>query len=165
MEEEDHDDFLLQTGAQHAGKKKAIKAGGDPADLLKLDPGASNPFKPKAKAFSAHSGGVIETFKGLEEGWGIDKLSEEEQEQNALNAYNLAKQARDSAISTAEASKAEKEGIKADRESEKAKAESDKAEQENMLEGDEASLESTDQECKSKTEEWDERSKVRSGEH
>merc|ERR1719310_1158040 len=94
MEEEDHDDFLLQTGAQHVHKKKAIKSGGDPADLLKLDPGASNPFKPKAKTFSAHSGGVIETFKGLEDGWGIDKLSEEEQEANALNAYKLAKQAR-----------------------------------------------------------------------
>merc|ERR1719191_1792454 len=33
-----------------------------------------------------------------------------------------------------------------------------------MLEGDEASLESTEQECKSKTEEWDERSKIRDGE-
>merc|ERR1719337_623700 len=33
-----------------------------------------------------------------------------------------------------------------------------------MLEGDEASLESTDQECKNKTEEWEERSKIRSGE-
>merc|ERR1719443_2238996 len=61
-------------------------------------------------------------------------------------------------------SKSEKEGIKADREAAKAQAESDKAEQENMLGGDEASLESCDQECKSKTEEWDERSKIRSAE-
>merc|ERR1712224_672551 len=57
-----------------------------------------------------------------------------------------------------------KEGIKADRVSEKAQAESDKAEQERMLVGDEASLESTDQSCKTKTQEWDERSKIRSGE-
>merc|ERR1719261_297419 len=33
-----------------------------------------------------------------------------------------------------------------------------------MLEGDEASLESCDQECKTKTQEWEERSKIRSGE-
>merc|ERR1719454_1175882 len=130
MEEEDHDDMLLQTGAQHVNRKKAVKAGGDPADLLKLDPGASNPFKPKAKAFSAHSGGGIETFKGLEDGWGIDKLSEEEQETNAINAYKLAKQARDSAIGAAQRSKAQKESIKSDKESAKAQAESDKAEQE-----------------------------------
>jgi hypothetical protein len=164
MEEEDHDDMLLQTGAKHVNRKKAIKAGGDPADLLKLDPGASNPFKPKAKTFSAHSGGVIETFKGLEDGWGIDKLSEEEQETNAINAYKLAKQARDSAIATAEASKAEKESIKGDKEGEKAQAESTLSETTNQLEGDSASQESTDADCKTMTAEYDERTKIRNGE-
>merc|ERR1719390_167722 len=81
-----------------------------------------------------------------------------------MNAYNLAKQARDSAISTAEASKAEKEGIKADRESEKGQAESSLAEQKNMLEGDTASLESTDADCKTMAAEYDQRTKVRNGE-
>merc|ERR1719454_904851 len=152
----------MQEEEQSLIQKSAVR--GSPEDLLKLDPSKGNPFKPKAKAFSAHQGGVIETFKQMEEGWAADKISEDEQETNALNAYKLAKQARDSAISTAEASKSEKEGIKADRESEKARAESDKAEQERMFEGDEASLESTDQECKTKTEEWEERSKIRSGE-
>merc|ERR1719454_2536189 len=152
----------MQEEEQSLIQKSAVR--GSPEDLLKLDPSKGNPFKPKAKAFSAHEGGVIETFKHLEEGWSIDKISEDEQETNALNAYKLAKQARDSAISTAEASKSEKEGIKADRESEKARAESDKAEQERMFEGDEASLESTDHDCKIKTQEWDERSKIRSGE-
>merc|ERR1719443_125598 len=127
----------------------------------------NNKLNARVKKFDAEVGAenrVIDTFKHMEEGWAADKLSEDEQETNALQAYKLAKQARDSAISTAEASKSEKEGIKADRESAKAQAESDKAEQENMLEGDEASLESTDQECKSKTEEWNERSKIRDGE-
>merc|ERR1719390_128779 len=81
-----------------------------------------------------------------------------------MNAYNLAKQARDSAISTAEASKAEKEGIKADKESEKGQAESSLAEQKNMLEGDTASLESTDADCKTMAAEYDQRTKVRNGE-
>jgi len=127
----------------------------------------NNKLNARVKKFGAEVGAenrVIDTFTHMEEDWAADKLSEDEQEANALQAYKLAKQARDSAISTAEASKSEKEGIKADRESAKAQAESDKAEQENMLEGDEASLESTDQECKSKTEEWDERSKIRSAE-
>merc|ERR1719248_136333 len=54
--------------------------------------------------------------------------------------------------------------IRSDREAQKSQADSNLAETENMLEGDTASLESTDQECKSKTEEWDERSKIRDGE-
>jgi len=158
MEEEDKAarTTFLQVHAQH---KK-----GSPEDLLKLDPSKGNPFKPKAKAFSAHSGGVIETFKTMEEGWSVDKLSEEEQETNAINAYKLAKQARENAISAAESAKAEKESIKSDKESQKAQAESSKEEQQKMLEGDTASLESTDSDCKTKKAEWDERSKIRSGE-
>merc|ERR1719333_1453582 len=145
-------------------QKSVQREKGSPEDLLKLDPSKGNPFKPKAKAFSAHAGGVIETFKHLEEDWSVDKLTEEEQETNALNAYKLAKQARDNAISAAESAKAEKESIKSDKESQKAQAESNKAEEETMLEGDTASLENTDSECKTKKAEWDERSKVRSGE-
>merc|ERR1719428_1310493 len=122
---------LVELGARRKAKKVAIKAAG-PEDLLKLNPGKNNPFKPKAKVFSNHEGGVIETFKHLEEGWSIDKLSEEEQETNALNAYKLAKQARDTAISTAKASKNEKEGIKGSKESEKATAEDSKSEKEGI---------------------------------
>merc|ERR1719454_750325 len=114
----------MQEEEQSLIQKSAVR--GSPEDLLKLDPSKGNPFKPKAKAFSAHQGGVIETFKHLEEDWAADKLAEEEQETNAINAYNLAKQARDSAISTAEASKSEKESIKADRESEKESIKADR---------------------------------------
>merc|ERR1719207_27677 len=176
MEEEEQaaSNALMQTSARHLVRKAAAaeeaakaalkKAKGSPEDLLKLNPGANNPFKPKAKTFSSHEGGGIETFKGLEEGWGIDKLSEEEQETNALNAYKLAKQARDTAIKTAEDSKAEKESIKSDKESEKAQAVSNRDETQRMLEGDTASLESTDSDCKTKAAEWDERTKIRNGE-
>merc|ERR1719313_3306144 len=60
LEEEDRaaKGVFLQKHAQHTK--------GNPEDLLKLDPSKGNPFKPKAKAFSAHAGGVIETFKHLE---------------------------------------------------------------------------------------------------
>merc|ERR1719284_2243913 len=167
MEEEENaaSNALLQTGARHVVRKAvAAKAAKGPEDLLKLNPGANNPFKPKAKTFSSHEGGVIETFKGLEEGWGIDKLSEEEQETNALNAYKLAKQARDTAIKTAEDAKADKEDSKSDKESEKANAVSTRDETQKMLEGDTATLESTDSDCKTKAAEWDERTKIRNGE-
>jgi hypothetical protein len=157
---------VLEEGEQAASATTLLQVAdkATPEDLLKLDPSKGNPFKPKAKAFSAHAGGVIETFKKLEDDWGIDKLSEEEQEQNAINAYRLAKQARDSAIGATTRSKAQKESIKSDKESAKAQAEGEKAEQERELSSDTASLESTDQECKTKNEEWAERSKVRSGE-
>merc|ERR1719174_150154 len=161
-ESEDEAMEFVELGSRRKHKKASLK--GSPEDLLKLNPGANNPFKPKAKTFSSHEGGVIETFKGLEEGWGIDKLSEEEQETNALNAYKLAKQARDTAIKTAEDSKADKEGIKSDKESEKAQAVSLRDETQRMLEGDTASLESTDSDCKTKAAEWDERTKIRNGE-
>merc|ERR1719174_2274920 len=176
MEEEEQaaSNAMMQTSARHlvrkaAAAEEAAKGAleatkGSPEDLLKLNPGANNPFKPKAKTFSSHEGGFIETFKGLEEGWGIDKLSEEEQETNALNAYKLAKQARDTAIKTAEDSKADKEGIKSDKESEKGQAEGSLAEEKNMLEGDTNSLESTDADCKTMTAEFDERTKIRNGE-
>jgi len=152
-----------EEAAANAENAAFLQKAKDP-ELLKLNPGKNNPFKPKAKVFSSHEGGVIETFKGLEDGWNIDKLSAEEQETNALNAYKLAKQARDTAIKTAEDAKTEKEGIKADKESERATAESDKAEQEKMLTGDSQTLDTTDQDCKTKTAEWDERSSIRNGE-
>merc|ERR1719321_633864 len=140
MEESNEDEFI-QIGSHK----------GDPKDLLKLDPGKNNPFKPKAKVFSAHEDGVIATFKKLEEGWSIDKLSEEEQETNALNAFNLAKQARDTATQTAKDSKAAKEGIKADAESERANAQSSLDETEKSLAADTATTEDTDRTCKTRT--------------
>merc|ERR1719440_186554 len=104
---------FVELGSRRKHKKASLKRG--PEDLLKLDPGKNNPFKPKAKVFSNHEGGVIETFKHLEDGWNIDKLSEEEQETNALNAFNLAKQARETATATAKATKTVKESVKSDK--------------------------------------------------
>merc|ERR1719428_2219816 len=92
-----------------------------------------------------------------------EKLDSTQQETNKLNAYNLAKQARDSAIKAAQASKSEKEGIKADQASEKADAESLRSETERALAGDSVSLDDTDAECKTGQAEHNEIVKVRSG--
>merc|ERR1719321_1197876 len=120
--------------------------------------------KPAAKTYSFKSGGIIETFKAMKAEFEADKLDSTTAETNKLNAYNLAKQERDTALSTAKDSKKEKEDIKGDKESEKATSESTKSETETALADDTATLEQTDKECKTVTSEWDERSAIREGE-
>merc|ERR1719240_1295860 len=120
--------------------------------------------KPSAKTYSFKSGGIIETFKAMKAEFEADKLDSTTAETNKLNAYNLAKQERDTAISTASDSKKEKEDIKGDKESEKANSETAKSETQSALNGDTATLEQTDKECKTVTGEWEERSAIREGE-
>merc|ERR1719161_116180 len=55
--------------------------------------------KPAAKTYSFKSGGIIETFKAMKAEFEADKLDSTSAETNKLNAYNLAKQERDTAIS------------------------------------------------------------------
>merc|ERR1719213_942193 len=142
---------LLQTDAQ---KKVVQKA----ATLAKAM------GKPAAKTYSFKLGGIIETFKAMKAEFEADKLDSTSAETNKLNAYNLAKQERDTAISTAKDSKKEKEDIKGDKESEKATSESTLSETETALADDTATLEQTDKECKTVTGEWEERSGIREGE-
>jgi len=141
---------LLQTDAQKVVKK---------AESLAKAMG-----KPAAKTYSFKSGGIIETFKAMKAEFEADKLDSTSAETNKLNAYNLAKQERDTAISTAKDSKKEKEDIKGDKESEKATASSTLSETETALADDTATLEQTDKECKTVTGEWEERSGIREGE-
>merc|ERR1719199_1057702 len=141
---------LLQTGA-----KKAVEK----AQALAQAMG-----KPAAKTYSFKSGGIIETFKAMKAEFEADKLDSTTAETNKLNAYNLAKQARDTAISTAKASKKEKEDIKGDKEGDKATSESTLSETETALSDDTATYEQSDKECKTVTGEWEERSGIREGE-
>merc|ERR1712054_548029 len=73
---------------------------------------AKQPKKPKAKVYSFKSQGVIELLKKLMEKFETDQLDATKAETNALNAYNLAKQAREEALDAAQNSKDEKEKIK-----------------------------------------------------
>merc|ERR1719265_1173822 len=120
--------------------------------------------KPAAKTYSFKSGGIIETFKAMKAEFEADKLDSTSAETNKLNAYNLAKQARDEAIKTAKASKKDKEDIKGGKESTKAASETTKSATETALSDDTASLELTDKECKTTTGQWEERSATREGE-
>merc|ERR1719401_529775 len=107
---------------------------------------------------------LLETFEKLAYEWNEKKAMESEEEMNEWNAYKLAKQARDDAIDAARSAEAEKTRIRSERAAQKSQADSNLAETENMLEADTASMENMDSECKTKKAEWDERSKVRSGE-
>merc|ERR1719428_820024 len=141
---------LLQTGANKAVQK---------AQALAQALG-----KPAAETYSFKSGGIIETFKAMKAEFEQDKLDSTTAETNKLNAYNLAKQARDSALSSAKDSKKEKEDIKGDKESAKANSETSKSEASNALSDDTATLEQTDKECTTVTAEWQERSTIREDE-
>merc|ERR1719269_156120 len=134
------------------------------AKVEKVKALANTMGKPAAKTYSFKSGGIIETFKAMKAEFEADKLDSTSAETNKLNAYNLAKQERDTAISTAKDSKKEKEDIKGDKESDKATSESTKSETETALSDDTATLEQTDKECKTVTGEWEERSAIREGE-
>merc|ERR1719265_816554 len=120
--------------------------------------------KPAAKTYTFKSGVIIETFKSMKAEFEAEKLDSTSAETNKLNSYNLAKQARDTALSTAKDSKKEKEDIKGDKESDKANSETAKGEEQGALDGDSASFEQTDKECKTMTGEWEERSSIRANE-
>jgi len=148
---------LLQTSTNMAVEK--AKALAQKARVLAMAMG-----KPEAKTYSFKSGGIIETFKAMKAEFEADKLDSTTAETNKLNAYNLAKQARDTTVSSAKDSKKEKEDIKGDKEADKANAETSKSEASNALADDTATLEQTDKECKTVTGEWQERSEIREGE-
>jgi len=144
---------LLQTNGKSTNQKVA-----------KVQVLAEAMGKPAAKTYTFKSGAIIETFKSMKAEFEAEKLDSTTAETNKLNAYTLAKQARDKAKSTAAASKKEKEDIKGDKESEKATSESTLGETEGALSGDTASMEQTDKECKTMTSQWEERSSIRANE-
>jgi len=144
---------FLQTGVKSTNTKVA-----------KVQVLAEAMGKPAAKTYTFKSGAIIETFKSMKAQFEADKLDSTSAETNKLNAYNLAKQARDKAVSTAKDSKKEKEDIKGDKGSDKANSETALSETEKALSGDTATLEQTDKECKTVTGEWEQRSAVREGE-
>jgi len=93
-----------------------------------------------------------------------EKVTALKEETNSANAYNLEKQARDSAIEAATKSENEKNVQLNDCESDLTEAESDLENVQGELETDEATLETTEKTCSTRDEEWAERSKTRNAE-
>merc|ERR1719183_774028 len=116
------------------------------------------------KAYNFKSRNIIELLKELQRKFEDDLLVSTKAETNAENAYALEKQARDAANAAADKSKKEKTAslgeVKADLTQHKA----DLADTETELETDSATLAETQKACDQKTQEWEERSAVRSNE-
>merc|ERR1719409_1289875 len=75
----------------------------------------------RVKKYESKSGGVIEMLKTMRDDFKRQLVDSTKEETNALNAYNLAKQAQEYAISEAEETKAAKEDAKGSTEEKLAK--------------------------------------------
>merc|ERR1719321_2081663 len=122
------------------------------------------PKKPKAKVYSFKSQGVIELLKKLKEKFETDKLETTKAETNALNAYNLAKQAREEALEAAQKSKDEKEKLMGQAEEDLVAAEEDLTETKDDLAKNEESLETVTADCQAKADEYKSRSEAQASE-
>jgi len=131
----------------------------DPVDVAAMGDRAKH-----VKKYSFKSGNVIELLKQLLLKFEDDLVEVEKEETNSLNAYSLAKDARDNAKKAAEESKKEKETILGEVESELAEAKGDLKDTQDELAADTKTLGSTEKSCSVKKSEWAERSEVRSNE-
>jgi len=145
------------TAEQHVALSHFTKT--DPAEVM-----AAGDMQAHKKSYSFKGGNVLELLKQLELKFEDDLTQVEKEETNRVNSYNLAKDARDNAITAAEKSKDEKTDLKAEVDEENEEAKGDLEDEEGELEADTGTLETTDKKCSVKTSEWEERSATRSGE-
>jgi len=131
----------------------------DPVDVM-----AKGDMVKHKKAYSFKGGNILELLKQLELKFEDDLTRVEKEETNRVNAFNLAKDARDNAIEAGEKSKEEKTTLKSDVDEELAQAQSDLKDENDELEADTGTLDSTTKKCSVKASEWEERSATRSGE-
>jgi len=132
--------------------------------LLQTGRKAAPRSAPEKKAYDNKSGGIIETFKGMNSEFEGEKLDSTQQETNKQNAYTLAKQARDSAITAAQDAKTQKETTKSDQEAELADATTSKSQEESARVSDSTTLDNVNKDCTTKTGEWKQRSETRASE-
>merc|ERR1719329_1362098 len=116
------------------------------------------------KKYNFKSGGIIELLKELKLKFEDEQTADEKAETNAVNSYNLAKDARDNAIAAATGSKDEKTTLLGETNEELSAAESDLSDTKDELESDTNTLDSTDKQCSVKNSEWEERTEIRQGE-
>merc|ERR1719316_641150 len=129
-----------------AKRPKQLAAGDEAAHVDKYD------FK---------SENVIELLKQLKMKFEDDQLAGTKAETNAVNAYNLAKRARDNSIKAAKKSKGQKERQLSKTKKDIEAAEKKKKSTENDKKADSKSLDDTKKSCRIKTNEWNERSNTR----
>ena len=131
---------------------------------LLAPPAAMGDLNKHTKKYEFKADNVIELLKELKAKFEDDKVESTKSETASINAYDLAKAARDDAIAAAKDSKANKEDRLGTVETDLAAAKSDKKNAEEDLEADEDSHSATDKTCRMRGSEWEERSKIRAGE-
>jgi DNA repair exonuclease SbcCD ATPase subunit len=104
---------------------------------------------------------VIELLKGLKAKFEEKKLQTTKEETNSINAYQLAKEAREDETNAFKASKTAKTKELSDAKAELASASGTLAQTQADLKADTDSLESTEKSCALKQQEWTERSETR----
>jgi len=172
------DSKLLQEGARSSVRDTlaflAVKAT-DEEQIMLVDFVSGKPQKKPAqlakgdekkhvKNYSFKSDNVIELLKGLKLKFEDDYHELTKDETSSANGYSLEKEARDNAKKAASKSKKVKSGALADTKSSLAEAEGNLKDQQADFKADSSALAKTDDSCKTKTREWDERSKTRANE-
>jgi len=171
-------DQFLQTDANNAAKVKTLvkkamflsSALATEKQTAVFDAFLQEDASPDAKStgrvvkYKSKSGGVIEMLKQMRDDFKRQLVEGTKEETAALNAYNLAKQAQDYAISEAEETKAAKETAKGDIEEQLGKDKEKLTEHENAKAEEEEQLTTVQTDCTTKATEWEQRTKTREGE-
>jgi len=170
------DSAMLQEGARNSVSDAlaflSMKATDEQQNLLvdfvdakpRPDQKVKGDEKKHVKKYSFKSDNVIDLLKELKLKFEDDYTELTKDETSSANGYTLEKEARDNAEKAADKSKKAKEGILAETKSSLAEAEGNRKDQKADLTADSATFDKTDLSCKTKTREWEERSKTRSGE-
>jgi len=125
---------------------------------------AAGDLNKHVKQYDFKSDGVVGLLKELKEKFNDDKIAATKAETNAVNSYNLAKSARDNAISAAQKSKGKKTDTLAKVDNTIAESESKLESEEDDLKADSKGKTDTEEQCATKTGEWNTRSAVRENE-
>eukprot|EP00418_Pyrodinium_bahamense_P032625 CAMPEP_0179152246 /NCGR_PEP_ID=MMETSP0796-20121207/73974_1 /TAXON_ID=73915 /ORGANISM="Pyrodinium bahamense, Strain pbaha01" /LENGTH=596 /DNA_ID=CAMNT_0020853437 /DNA_START=56 /DNA_END=1842 /DNA_ORIENTATION=+ len=125
---------------------------------------AEGDYEAHIKKYNFKSDDVIELLKGLKAQFEVQLLDAVKAETNAINNYDLAKQARDAEKSAAEGSKSQKETMLGTVQDDLVQLRQKLKDTEDDLSADTATLDQTQQACAVKRREWEERSSVRAQE-
>jgi len=150
---------LVETMSDTQRDQLQTFASTDPEDVQAKGDDAAH-----VKKYNFKSGNIIELLKELKLKFEDEQTADEKAETNSMNSYNLAKDARDNAITAATDSKDEKTTLLGETNGQLSEAQSDLADTKDELESDSNTLDSTDKQCSVKNSEWEERSEIRNGE-
>lgn len=118
----------------------------------------------RVETYKSKSGGVVDMLKDMLAGFKRDLVKNEQEETNSLNAFSLANQAQEYAISEAEEAKETKTTMKADAEVTLANLELEEGQDKDALKAETEALDGAKTDCDTRAAEWEERTKTRENE-